>query len=97
MSKPIATQVPAEVQLALGQSLTALWNAGLLQHDRTQQALHDRLCQLLLAAAAEGNRATAARLGRQLRAAGWRVGAVLAWEMGRALWRKNNEAATRAA
>lgn len=91
MSKPIATPVPAEVQLALGQALTSLWNAGLLQHDRTQQALRDRLCQLLLAAAAAGDRSTAARLGQVLREAGWRVGAVLAWEMGRELARRQAE------
>lgn len=90
MSKP-AAQVPPSAQIALGQCLTVLWNADLLRHDRTHQALFTNLCQSLLSAAVEGDRSTAARLGRQLRAAGWGLGAVLAWEMGRALARRQAE------
>lgn len=90
-------RVPEGVQLALGQCCSTLWNAGLLRHDVAQHALLSRLSQLLLAAAMVGERGTARRLGRQLRAGGWGPAAVLAWEMGRELARKNNEAATRAA
>lgn len=83
--------VPDAVQLALGQCLTALWNGGLVRHDRTQHALLISLCQALLRAAADGDRSTARRLGQQLRTEGWRGAAVLAWEMGREVARQRAE------
>lgn len=81
-------RVPDAVQLALGQCITSLWNADLVRHDVAQHALFTRLCQLLLKAAAEDDRRTVERVGRELCRGGWRPAAILAWEMGRELRRK---------